>query len=97
MAGWVAGWVGGEVRIYNHSSAQPTGFDNRSECGNMIKVLYLCLLILLTSVISVISYHLFSHHHQSKPNVDHQSCAEGEGTVFTVFKVQYFPSPTILK
>ena len=34
LVGWVGGWVGDEVRIYNHSSAQPTGFYNRSECGN---------------------------------------------------------------
>ena len=29
--GWVVGWVG--VGLYSHSSAQPTGFSNRSECG----------------------------------------------------------------
>ena len=34
VGGWLGGWLGGEVRIYNHSSAQPTGFDNRSKCGN---------------------------------------------------------------
>ena len=34
-SGRVAGWVGGEVRLYNHSSAQPIGFSHRSECGNI--------------------------------------------------------------
>ena len=34
----MAGWVGGKVKLYNHSSAQPTGFSYRSECGNIYYV-----------------------------------------------------------